>query len=87
MSQQSLEQRVAALERTVARLEGRNGDGTGRTKDWRRTIGMFTDDPGALAIFEEAQKLRRKNRAGTQPRGNGRRARKNGTAKSARAKR
>ena len=31
-------------------------------EDWRRTIGMFTDDPGMLEVFEEAMKIREADR-------------------------
>jgi hypothetical protein len=34
-------------------------------KDWRRTIGMFTNDPGMKAIFGEARKLRKADRRKT----------------------
>jgi hypothetical protein len=27
-------------------------------KDWRRTIGIFTDDEGMKSVFQEALKLR-----------------------------
>lgn len=30
----------------------------GRGKDWRRTIGAFTDDEGVKGIFQEAMRLR-----------------------------
>jgi hypothetical protein len=62
----SLEKRVAQLELQVAKLQSelttsppRNG------KDWRRTIGMFTDDPGMKDIFEEARKIREADRRKT----------------------
>lgn len=56
----SLEQRVAALEKDVADLKSLQSK---RKKDWRRTIGMFTDNPGMLEIFDEAMKLREADRA------------------------
>jgi hypothetical protein len=40
-----LEARVAALERQVAELRKAH-DQVKRPKDWRRTLGIFTDDPG-----------------------------------------
>ena len=40
----SLEKRLAALEREVAELKASSTNGLPR-KDWRCTIGMFTDDP------------------------------------------
>jgi hypothetical protein len=62
MAKQRLEERVAALEREVAALKAIVADGT-RHKDWRRTIGMFTDDPGLQQVFEKAMKLREAERA------------------------
>jgi hypothetical protein len=56
----SLEQRVAALEQELAELKSRPGNG--RVKDWRRTIGMFTDNPGMKELFAEAMKLREADR-------------------------
>jgi hypothetical protein len=52
----SLEQRVAALEQEVAELKSPRGKM--RDKDWRRTIGMFTDNPEMQEIFAEAMKIR-----------------------------
>jgi hypothetical protein len=56
----SLEQRVAALEHEVSELKARPANG--RVKDWRRTVGRFTDDPGMKEIFAEAMKLREADR-------------------------
>jgi hypothetical protein len=59
----SLEQRIAALEKDVADLKALQPNKAGaRQKDWRRTIGMFTDNPGMLEIFEEAMKIREADR-------------------------
>lgn len=58
----SIEERLAALETKVAELHAKNGEAA-EHKDWRRTVGMFTDKPGVLAIFEEAMKLREADRA------------------------
>jgi hypothetical protein len=33
-----------------------------RHKDWRRTIGMFTDNPEMKVLFAEAMKLREADR-------------------------
>ena len=62
MSKQSLEERVASLERDVAELKAAAANGSPR-KDWRSTIGMFTDNPGMQRVFEEAMKLREADRA------------------------
>ena len=70
----SLEQRVVQLEKQVAKLRDELSlAGSKNGKDWRRTIGMFTDDPGMKAIFEKARKLReadrRKSRASSRSAG------------------
>lgn len=54
---QSLEQRVDALERRVAQLD-KQGNAPEGQKDWRRTIGVFANDPD----FEEAVRLGREYR-------------------------
>jgi hypothetical protein len=51
---QTLEQRVGMLEKTLAN--------SGPVKDWRRTIGMFGDDPVMKEIFDEALRIREKDR-------------------------
>jgi hypothetical protein len=56
----SLEQRVAALEKELAGLKSRRRNG--RAKDWRRTVGIFTDNPGMKELFAEAIKLREADR-------------------------
>jgi hypothetical protein len=56
-----LEQRVTALEREVAELKTTLANGS-RVKDWRRTIGMFGDDPVMKEIFDEALRIREKDR-------------------------
>ena len=58
----SLEQRITALEKEVADLKALQPKAGARQKDWRRTIGMFTDNPGMLEIFEEAMKIREADR-------------------------
>jgi hypothetical protein len=58
---EELKARVAALEKQVAELRAANEEGT-REKDWRRTVGMFTGDPGMRQVFEEAMKLREADR-------------------------
>jgi len=57
MSQASLEERVAALERQVGTLLA-NSAGAGRAKDWRRTRGAFTGDDLMKKIFAEGSKIR-----------------------------
>src|SRR6266404_3744509 len=54
---QTLEKRVEDLEKKVAELSA-EPTRTARKKDWRRTIGIFKDDPD----FEEAVRLGREYR-------------------------
>ncbi len=66
MASGSLEKRVAKLELQVAKLQGELSTSPPKNgKDWRRTIGMFTDDPGMQEIFEEARKIREADRRKT----------------------
>ena len=62
MAKRTLEQRVAALEHQVDELRAALANGY-RPKDWRRTLGIFTNDPGMLEIFDEAMKIREEDRA------------------------
>lgn len=62
MAQRTLEQRVTELEQQVAELREVQTNGL-PAKDWRRTIGMFTGDEGMKEIFDEAMKLRERDRA------------------------
>ena len=54
---QTLEKRVEELEKKVAELSDQPNR-SNRKKDWRRTIGIFRNDPD----FEEAVRLGRKYR-------------------------
>ena len=65
MAQTIVEKRLAALEHEVADLKAALA-GLPK-KDWRRTIGMFTDNPGMLEVFEEALKIRAEDRRRTRP--------------------
>jgi hypothetical protein len=66
MAKQTLEERLTRLESRVAELQAEVA--TRPKKDWRRTIGAFTDDAGMKEILKEAMRLReadrRKARAG-----------------------
>lgn len=57
----SIAQRLAALERQVKDLTQQHANGSAK-KDWRRTVGMFTDDSEMQALFADAMKLREADR-------------------------
>jgi hypothetical protein len=60
---QTLEMRVEDLEKKVAELSA-EPIRLARKKDWRRTLGVFKDDPD----FEEAVRLGREYRLRSSPR-------------------
>ena len=62
----TLEERVAALEATVAQLLSQ-ADAVGAKKDWRSTLGMFADDPLMKEIDEEGRRIREAGRQQAQP--------------------
>jgi hypothetical protein len=74
MSRQTLEKRVASLEAEVAKLrEALRTAGDRPAKDWRRSVGIFTNDPGMKEIFAEAMRLREADRKKTRPKPTSRR--------------
>jgi hypothetical protein len=64
MSQVAIEERIQALEQEVASLKLKLGT-TKDSKDWRKTVGMFDDDPGILEIQRLGQEYRQKDREAT----------------------
>ena len=66
MPQQTIEERVAALEKEVARLsrQSRPDEVPGRD-DWKSTVGMFANDPIMKEILDEARKFRERDREKT----------------------
>jgi predicted nucleic acid-binding Zn-ribbon protein len=63
MTLAGLERRLKALESHVAQLQDEvRSARSGREKDWRRTIGAFTDDEGMKEILREALRLREADR-------------------------
>lgn len=61
MEKPSLEERVAALERTVGELLSQNGNGKS-DRQWIQSLGMFTGDEAMKEIFDEALKFRERDR-------------------------
>jgi hypothetical protein len=64
MSEATIEQRLERLEQMVEELRQallRKPGQPGRD-DWRRTIGMFANDPIAKEIIDEALKIREEQR-------------------------
>jgi hypothetical protein len=65
MSQTLLEKRVAALEQEVAGLKVKLTRQS--NQDWKKTLGMFTDDPDMLEFFRDGLRVREENRRRTRP--------------------
>ena len=72
MSQTTVEERVSALERTVAELV-QSRRAAGRVKDWQRTVGMFSGNELMKEIDAAGAKLRAQDRRRTRRRGTKRR--------------
>ncbi len=72
MSQMSVEERISALERTVAQLV-QSRQTASRTKDWKRTVGMFSGNELMKEIDAAGQMIREQDRQRGRQRGNGRR--------------
>ena len=64
MRQSTIEKRLSDLELRVSEL-GRIVSQSPRAKDWRRSIGAFTDHPGMQAVFVDALRIRAADRART----------------------
>ncbi len=56
---ESLAARLAAVERQLAERTA----APPRAKDWRRTVGMFDDDPGFEDVIAEGRAIREAERA------------------------
>ena len=61
MTLPTLEERVTALEETVAQLLSQSALAAGK-KDWRSTLGMFADDPVMREIDAEGRRIREADR-------------------------
>ena len=66
MVQPTLEERVSALEKAVARIVTQPSIAP-QKKDWRSTLGMFADDPLMKEIDEEGRKIREADHQQTRP--------------------
>ena len=62
----TLEERVAALEETVARLLSQSDSAVAK-KDWRSTLGMFAGDPIMKEIDEEGRRIREDEASDARP--------------------
>ena len=64
MPEATIEERITKLERLVDLLLHRI-DVSVNKKDWRRTAGMFDDDPLMKEIIKEGQRVRAEDRRKT----------------------
>ncbi len=62
----SLEDRVAALEQKVSELVKIKSPDNGK-KDWRKLIGIFTDEPEMQQLLTDAMELREEDRQKIRP--------------------
>jgi osmotically-inducible protein OsmY len=69
MTRLNLDKRVALLESQMAQLQNELRSTGVRKKDWRRTIGAFTDDEGMQEILREAMRLREADRRKSRSKG------------------
>jgi hypothetical protein len=59
----TLERRIKSLELQVSQLQDKlKSANNGKTKDWRRTIGAFTDDNKLKEILKDSMRLREADR-------------------------
>jgi hypothetical protein len=69
-----LERRVRSLEAQVAQLQDElRSIQRPRQKDWRRTIGAFTDDEGMKELLRDAMRLREADRKRARAKGQAKR--------------
>jgi len=61
MADTGLEKRVKKLESQIGELQ-KELRSAKKSKDWRRTIGAFTDDEGMQQILRDAMQLREADR-------------------------
>lgn len=61
MPQITLEERVSVLEKELADLKQASHPGP-TAKNWRKTVGMFDDDPGIEQVHRLGQEYRQRDR-------------------------
>ncbi len=65
MTETQLEQRIITLEQqmrdVIQKIQSSPSQGT-RTKDWRKSLGMFDDHPLMKQIDEDGQRIRQEDR-------------------------
>ena len=62
MTKGTVEERLDRLEKVVDQVLGRLSSDNPRDKDWRRTVGMFDDDPIVRDIIDGALRSRDEER-------------------------
>jgi len=67
----SVKSRLDNLESQVSSLQEQLHLIRRGSKDWRRTIGAFTDDDGMQELLKEAMRLRDEDREKTRPQADG----------------
>jgi len=63
MADISVEERLDRLEKVVDQVLSQLADDAPRRKNWRRTVGMFDDNPGMKEIIDGALRSREEERA------------------------
>lgn len=71
MATSNVENRLTELESQVAGMQEELSALHRPGKDWKRTIGAFTDNDGMQGLLNDAMKLRDDDREGTRPEDNG----------------
>lgn len=62
MGCETIEQRLDRLEQAVREIQSRAGRTTAG-RDWRRSVGMFQDDPVMKEIIEQGRRIRDDDRS------------------------
>ena len=67
MSENTIEERVARLERLLDQLLTRASTSQAGRTDWRRTFGMFAGDPVMKEIIDAGRRVREEDRRQLDP--------------------